>query len=181
LASSIPTRWSASPRGCWCRVGPFAPRAICIYATSRPASPGRRGEHPGLASMDRGAGAVTGFGCGGWRRAIAAASIRPSTKPPGKWSPLLCGTRSAPCSLATRRVSPARLRAGDRTFADDNGDAPTLSTPYGTRPNEPALSSGWWTSAGPPPPALPANSASPNPEAADSPVRIATSRATATL
>jgi hypothetical protein len=78
-------------------------------------------------------------------------------------------------------TSPATRWAECRTCAYGNGDAPTLRRPYETRPNAPASSFGWWTSAVPPPPVRPAGNAFQSQGAVASPVRTASSRATAIL
>ena len=180
-ASSIPTHWSQDRRVYWCQVGRSGPRATCTYATSRPAARGWRGVPPSLDSGGRGGGAVTGSACDVRRRAIAAVSTRPTMRPPSRRSPLLYDSRWGPCWLATPSTSPATMWAECRTCACGNGDAPTLHRPYETRPNAPASSCGWWTSAVPPPPVRPAGNAFQSQGAVASPVRTSSSKATAIL
>ena len=171
--------WSQDRRVYWCQVGRSGPRATCTYATSRPAARGWRGVPPSLDSGGRGGGAVTGSACDVQRRAIAAVSTKPTMRPPSRRSPLLYDSRWGPCWLATPSTSPATMWAECRTCACGNGDAPTLHRPYETRPNAPASSCGWWTSAVPPPPVRPAGNAFQSQGAVASPVRTASSKATA--
>lgn len=149
-----------------------------LPAPTRPAGPPREG---GAACPQAWTAGVIGSACDVRRRAIAAVSTKPTMRPPSRRSPLLYDSRWGPCWLATPSTSPATMWAECRTCAYGNGDAPTLHRPYETRPNAPASSCGWWTSAVPPPPVRPAGNAFQSQGAVASPVRTARSKATAIL
>jgi hypothetical protein len=129
--------------GCWCRGGRSAPRATCILRIRRPGTPEPPAAHPGPANEGRGAGAAIGLACAGSRRAIAAASTRPSTRPPSRSSPSPSSSGSAPSSWATPQASPTRTWAGCRTSGCGGGAAPTLCRPCVTRPNRQGSWFGW--------------------------------------
>jgi hypothetical protein len=143
---------------------------------ARHAKAARRAQGPG--SVGRAAGAATDPGSVVPRRAIAAASTRPSMRPPERSSPSPSSSGSAPWWSATPRASPSKMRAGCRTGGCGGGTAPTLCKRCGTRPSRRGWWCGWWTSVAPPPPARVAGSASPSPRAAGSAVRNASSTGT---
>ncbi len=98
------------------------------------------GGRPSPGSAARGVGAAIGPACAGWRRGIAAASTKRSTRPPNRSSPSPSSAGLGPWWSGTPRGSPTGTRVGCRTGGCGSGGAPTSSKPSRTRPNWP----GWW-------------------------------------